>query len=463
MKKVRKLVDALFLNKKETEELIAMREEIMNNAIERYNDVIESGGTEEAALDAVRESLAGMESVISSMRDASADIAVAAQREGVENVIVNLIAADLKVETGDVEAPRVLQKLRKSGELPYPHYTLEGGTLTVKSDAEEERPRPKLEYIRVVLPRGMCGNILLSAVSSDISVSAPARKLSVKTTSGDIALHAATEEVTASAASGDIRMAGSAKIASIATLSGDIRCTAEGGIFKIETQSGDIDCDIKNPDVKHVSLRTGVGDISCTARGGELILHTRSGDISVASAEGTLFSVDAQTQRGDIKLTGGAEKCLLSSGDGDIRCTLREAGSVSVKAQHGDISLQASDKTISSALLESANGDIRISGYVSECAARAARGDISVRGSMGRVDLQSQKGDISCEIENAGIALLEARTESGDISLRFATEPIGASVEAASKHGDVKNRLPIGDGSGGAIRAYTNWGDITIG
>ena len=60
------MVDKLFANVWENEEITALREEITANCLERYADHLAKGKTEEEAMEAVRESLAGMEEVVAS-------------------------------------------------------------------------------------------------------------------------------------------------------------------------------------------------------------------------------------------------------------------------------------------------------------------------------------------------------------------------------------------------------------
>ena len=62
---IEKIVNLLFEDLAETEETIAIREEILQNCQERYQDLREAGISEDDAIHAVIESLSGMEEMLS--------------------------------------------------------------------------------------------------------------------------------------------------------------------------------------------------------------------------------------------------------------------------------------------------------------------------------------------------------------------------------------------------------------
>ena len=61
---VARIVDLMFENTEMTEEVAALRDEVMNNCQERFFDLVESGVSEDDAISAVVESLKGMEDVV---------------------------------------------------------------------------------------------------------------------------------------------------------------------------------------------------------------------------------------------------------------------------------------------------------------------------------------------------------------------------------------------------------------
>ena len=61
---VARIVDLMFENTEMTEEVAALRDEVMNNCQERFFDLVESGVSEDDASSAVVESLKGMEDVV---------------------------------------------------------------------------------------------------------------------------------------------------------------------------------------------------------------------------------------------------------------------------------------------------------------------------------------------------------------------------------------------------------------
>ena len=61
---IRGMIDMLFKDTLETEEVRALHEEMINNCEEHYSDLLRQGLSETEALDAIVESLKGMKEVI---------------------------------------------------------------------------------------------------------------------------------------------------------------------------------------------------------------------------------------------------------------------------------------------------------------------------------------------------------------------------------------------------------------
>ena len=61
---VARIVEIMFQDVEMNEETAAIRDEVMNNCQERYNDLVSSGVSEDDAIAAVIESLKGMEDVL---------------------------------------------------------------------------------------------------------------------------------------------------------------------------------------------------------------------------------------------------------------------------------------------------------------------------------------------------------------------------------------------------------------
>ena len=55
--KVKEMVDRLFAGAADNEETKALRDELMDNCLEHYQDLVSGGMDEEAALEAVKDSL----------------------------------------------------------------------------------------------------------------------------------------------------------------------------------------------------------------------------------------------------------------------------------------------------------------------------------------------------------------------------------------------------------------------
>ena len=63
-KMVKRMVDLLFEDVESTEETRELHDEIMNNCQDHFQDLTDSGMTEDEALSAVMESLSGMQEML---------------------------------------------------------------------------------------------------------------------------------------------------------------------------------------------------------------------------------------------------------------------------------------------------------------------------------------------------------------------------------------------------------------
>lgn len=207
--------------------------------------------------------------------------------DGVEKVVVRMVAGDLTVTAGEQGH---IDVRRESGA----DVTVElsGGTLVVSQPEPEIAPierffkyftegRRHRASIAIVAPPG--AKIDLRTVSADIVASGFAGGSRVKTVSGDVTLSGLQHEVDVKTVSGEIEAKNIAAGLKLKTVSGDI-AVADGACRWVDAKavSGDVLLDL-DLDPK------GTYDIT-----------TVSGTVSVRTSSEPNLSVDAQTVSGHL-------------------------------------------------------------------------------------------------------------------------------------------------------------------
>ena len=301
---VERIVNLLFEDLQESEEVIALREEVMNNCQERYRDLRAQGLGEDDAIGQVVESLKGMEEMLS-----------AYPRKQPEN------RSPFRMDSFAKDGPGSVRGLR--AELLDADLTVEpspDGTIHCKMDGEGA---PSIR----VTQEGDC--LLITQRKMDDGNGSPmgwlGRLVQMWTSAGcDIRLQLPEATVLS-----DVN---------VRTMSGDVAWRKVGaGSLEIRTASGDV-------------------TVERTVCSGELRVHSASGEIDVS---GESKAVSLETMSGDISWEGCAEKifCKSASGDVDIAGAFLklEANSVS-----GDVDIEARDANIQEIRTKSVSGDVEV-------------------------------------------------------------------------------------------------------
>ena len=225
------------------------------------------------------------------------------------------------------------------------------------------------------------------------------------------------------------------------------------GKVSLLSPSGDVSA--KNLRGGSVVLATGSGDARASEIAGDVIAESGSGEIAL---EGILGSVTAKSGSGDIqaiRLSGQAFKAETQSGD----ATLKESTipSVQVKTVSGDATVEGvSGRTL---LLSTVSGDATASGISFDDAAtvESTSGDVScqVRGpfALGALILSAVSGDVELTLPAKTHALLDAKTQSGELSGKIGD--VALSGASASQQ-------ILGSGPGATISVNSISGDVTI-
>lgn len=375
---IEKIVSLLFEDLAETEETLAIREEILQNCQDRYQDLRDAGLSEDDAISAVIESLNGMEEMLNeyprkeegltgvtnepeaeNMPDAaqkdahawSCDPAVCPIRE---IRMEHMASAEANI---CVSADDLLHVECSNPELTL-MTGLENGVLTV---GLKEKKEPEPEEWKFSLEEGfdlssigrMFGKLARRFASyigsAEVTLSIPASlrpELRIGTASGNVTVEPMKlERLRIGTASGDVEVR-SAAIATelrIASASGDITVYGtQAHEMQLSSTSGDIEAEscIAN---ESVSLNTTSGDISWCRQCRILNATSISGDITL---EGQAENISFHTVSGDVEITPAACETLAisgntTSGDVDISLPADVHPDACFKTVSGDISNHA--------------------------------------------------------------------------------------------------------------------------
>ena len=349
--KVKEMVDRLFAGAADNEETKALRDELMDNCLEHYQDLVSGGMDEEAALEAVKDSLSGMQEIVDRYsgkpdkavipvpkeekpaEEEPADTQTAWPADGISRVRVTvegdaLIVEAVRVteeafsaareaaaepgEAGPKEAKsfldmslnEIFKKARQAviGVMKTMEQHMNDGTLF--NDAE----------FRIRVPRGLLSCLDISTAGGDVSVDhLSVKDTAVRTASGDIRVDLTEEEsvdrLFLSSASGDItalEIRGGFEALRCKSVSGDVELTGTAGDLKAKSVSGDVTVSLLKADAGAVSAETTSGDVTVyLPEGGPapvLNVNTVAGDVrnEAGAAESSPLRIDVRTVSGDI-------------------------------------------------------------------------------------------------------------------------------------------------------------------
>ena len=277
MNRVEMLMDELFSEREQTQELAQMRAEMTANCEERFADLLREGMTEDAAEERLREDLAGVEELLGKRQTPMPSF---------RSVFVETIGTNVRLTLG--ERLCVLQYAENGMEQPCPYVTVRENTLCVKlpavsvgtwlfSSQRDGIPRS----LTIILPSGYYDSISVRTVSGDAALQLSCGTLSVETGSGDIKAQGEAEEVHIRSTSGDILSQVTGKLVAAETKSGDVWVQGNAEAVRIKTVSGDALCDGQSARAEITSV---------------------SGDVTANLSGSTLQEANTQTVSGDITL-----------------------------------------------------------------------------------------------------------------------------------------------------------------
>ena len=345
------IIDHMFKDTAVNAETRALHEELLNNCLEHYDDLIGRGMSETEAVDAVVDSLKGMKEVIDEYP----------KKPGTGK-------QEEKAEETKTDIP-VVEAEKKADETPVQEkpaeYTFDPATVTkLRTDlkncdlkvglSEDNRIHVRCEDMEP-LECEQNGSILSIRISDKTrkSLEEAGRQIS----GSDFSLKGLLNYIG--------KAIGSA--ASYITVSWNVYIDLPAAAFQemeLNAKSGDVEYEAYLPD--RLAIRTMSGDVTVKARGSrraekvtisamsgeiefggdadQLVLSSMSGDVS---AEGTYHETDLKSTSGDVTLNGSADSIRLHSVSGDVTAKPRNTDIrlIEVRSTSGDAEIRLAPGT----------------------------------------------------------------------------------------------------------------------
>lgn len=395
---VKRIVELMFEDTVMDDEVAAIREELLDNCQERYEDMIARGLTEDEAIAAVIESLKGMEEVIGQYpkipREApapsSGDVDMTFAPHAVTLVKSELTNENLWLEASEDDLIHVLWD---ADELPYLRASLSDGKLSISRDETLVRNQKQQKDHK--------GNLWVEISGDDMKVAGDSITRIFKSL-GDmvrINIRGSDEHVRVQLPDG---------------WHGDLRCGSTSG-----------DVEAEGVQLGHVQIRTTSGDTTMhwDVMLDELDVQSTSGNVHAEIDEGSVSLINLRTTSGDVELNVGL--CVACN-------------------------------------LQTMSGDVTLDGVYDTLNVSTVSGDVELEGEYTTVQAKTVSGDFSLDEANAALQSATVRTTSGDVEISVADSDASANVYTRTISGDVNNTLAYRGEPSVKINVQTVSGDITV-
>lgn len=154
--------------------------------------------------------------------------------------------------------------------------------------------------------------------------------------------------------------------------------------------------------------------------GCRLEVETASGTVTLAGEQGLEGVVRLDTASGDVTVSGGARELAVDTASGDVEIDGGDLTTLSVETASGDVRVKS---RVDRAEIDTAAGDVRLQALAGPLVAKTASGDLfarwSARPSEGAARVQTSSGDVHLRFPAATAVYGEVRTTSGTIRSEF--------------------------------------------
>lgn len=410
---VSRIVELMFENAEMTEEVIALRDEVMNNCQERYADLVASGMSEDDAVSAVVESLKGMEEVVSQYQRKARRTAQPA---------AEYAATDEDAPGGDRDLAFCATEIHRIS------------VALVSEDVYMEASDDADYHI--------CWN-----ADED-------PKIAVRVEDGVIHV----ERVP-----GDIEKGGSAVRKVIVDAKDGLknaRVYVDGGEKPTDDFGRAMEKTMDDVGSMLENLGRSLGRMFSSLRDN----FSGGAGVTIRVPENAIPHVKVLTTSGDVEVEGVALADLaITSTSGDVTIDLEEDAHLEkaeIRTVSGDV-----DATLhaDSLLVNTTSGDVEVGGVVRQLTANTVSGDIDVSAEAANVRFKTISGDAEFEFDSEALREITGSTVSGDIDVDL-PDGIGyLAVTCSTRSGEVTTRYGT-NGHGptlvGSLSSLS--GDITI-
>lgn len=337
--KLQKRVDDLFKNAANTKRAEELKEELMANLIDRYNDLTESGKSEEEAIDITIEGIGDINELIRSIGGGTEPVRKESRNQyeeemlpdGCDKIRINFSNYDIKVSASNEDKVRVVQssseRISREEKMTV---TREGRCINIRGNEKSLYFNlfnfgSSSNKIEIYIPRNYHQDLELATTSGDIEIldELELNNLTCSQVSGDLEVerNLCINNFTSKTTSGDMEIPKlEAKSYKMSTISGDINIRNLSGSGEISSTSGDIN-------LNSLKLSEYIN------------IKSISGDIDVSAPDNTGFVFEANTVSGDIDSDFNmyyknkrGNKAEITYGDGPYK-------KISVSTVSGDINL----------------------------------------------------------------------------------------------------------------------------
>ena len=393
------IIDHMFKDTVDNAETRALHEELLNNCLEHYDDLISRGMSDTEAIDAVVESLKGMKEVIDEYPKKGA----AAQQNGSKAA-----GQEEKKEAPQGSVPEIHadEPVREAPPVEKPsEYTYDPAVI--------RKLRTELKNCDLKVGLSQDGRIHVRCEDMEqIVCEVDGSTLSVKIL--DKAKKTIEEES---------RMLNGQEFTMKSLL--NFIGKAIGSVASNISVGWDVYIDLPQAALSEMDLNAKSGDIEVKAVMPEkLSAHNMSGDISVNAINGA------------------------------------PAGRVTISAMSGEIAFNGNADSI---LLSSMSGDVEARGIYRTAELKSTSGDAELDGEAEEIRVNSVSGDVTVDLRSAAARSIQARSTSGDVDIDLPAGTDSVHTQMSSVSGSVHCSVPDGGaGARLQIVANSVSGDVTV-
>ncbi len=344
---VARIVELMFQDLEMSDEVAAIRDEVMDNCQERYNDLVASGMDEDDAIAAVVESLKGMDEVLASYKrrktqkePEKAKWYYVFNDTEVQRIDLNLVNEDVTIVPSEDEYFHVKWD---GEETPLVQCEVADGVMKIdRKPGEAYVHRNEKEQIHFSTENGETTFDSLESALENLGKSVDSTLKSVGETLRNL-FGGKGEGLNIKFRINDggvvIQVPESAlPEVKLLTTSGDVKITDVAlRAMDIVTTSGDVRIDLnEDQGLPHAAIRTTSGDVDAEIFAREANVTSISGDLEI---EGRLEKLHAATTSGDIDVRADVASMTFKtiSGDADLTFDSVELREVNGSTISGDV------------------------------------------------------------------------------------------------------------------------------